>query len=115
MFSKQEYFWKPTFISFTVCWRQQKWRHIYIRKTIIGKRDVLIAEYQDLLRQNYKYQDLFAGRRPIKMEIVHIVNNNSTYTVLLYCVYFQTVVFIFLIILIILKTKNNQIYFLPYS
>ena len=40
MFSKQEYFWKPAFTSFTVCWREQKWRHIYIRKTVICKSDV---------------------------------------------------------------------------
>ena len=28
-------------------------------------------------RHNYKYRDLFAGRWPIEMEIVHIVNNNT--------------------------------------
>ena len=31
-------------------------------------------------RQNYKYQDLFAGHWPIKMEIVHVVNNNMCYS-----------------------------------
>ena len=47
IFSKKRTFLKTGFSSFTVCWREQKWRHTYFRKTIIGKHDVLVAEYQD--------------------------------------------------------------------
>ena len=38
-----------------------------VLQVIICKRDVIITEYQEL----------FVGRRQIKTEIVHIVNNNS--------------------------------------